>query len=499
MEKTVENIKKFFHIGPKKKKSDARIEEVNGDTKPVEERTVTTKIELTQPIDLGNEELEDTDYDGDRCEACKRGVKFEVTLGSGRSWHYKCFRCYNCGNDLSNQKYAYERDCLMCEPCLATKVRTTCSKCKKIIDLEDIKLIVDGREFHKKCFSCANCYVQLEEVYGNKEGKYYCETCYIDLEGRHCITCDQVIIGEGLRFGDMMYHKDCFNCYKCNGPLEQGSVHAIKGKPVCSTCNELQFQETCHKCYSIVSEGLMFREKRFHAGCFKCGGCGEDLSNRKGEFILIEEGLRCNDCVRNKIEEEEPGREGPVDNCKGCKLPINVKNLVFDGEKNWHQRCFQCVQCNLSLVNEKYYDKGVDGLFCANCFLAKYLPVCFACKADIKGSEGVKMESEGGQLLTWHQTCLTCSMCLQAMDLDNVVFKDSLYCKNCYVQKNLDRCDACKKLITGVGFGFRGKFWHDTCFGCDQCEKIFSDGKFAALREQKLCQDCIKHVTQQIQ
>ena len=28
------------------------------------------------------------------------------------------------------------------------------------------------------------------------------------------------------------------------------------------------------------------------------------------------------------------------------------------------------------------------------------------------------------------------------------------------------------QLITGVGFGFRGKYWHDTCFGCDGCDTV---------------------------
>jgi len=107
-------------------------------------------------------------------------------------------------------------------------------------------------------------------------------------------------------------------------------------------------------------------------------------------------------------------------------------------------------------------------------------------------SDGVKMESGGGQLLTWHSGCLTCSVCCQQVGLDNVVFKNSLFCKKCYIQSTLDSCDACTKLITGVGFGFRGKYWHDTCFGCDGCDTMFLDGKFAALRDRKLCICCAR-------
>jgi LIM domain-containing protein 2 len=190
--------------------------------------------------------------------------------------------------------------------------------------------------------------------------------------------------------------------------------------------------------------------------------------------------------------EAAKGEEASADSCKACQMPVHVKNLVFDGEHNWHQRCFTCRQCNSSLVNQKYYEKEGEGLFCSNCFLAKHLPTCFACREEIKGSGGVKMEAGGGEVLTWHQACLTCSVCCQAVGLDNVVFKASLFCKMCYIQSTLDRCEECSKPITGVGFGFRGKFWHDTCFGCDNCQQIFSEGKFHALREQKLCPACLR-------
>jgi len=494
MEKTVENIKKFLHISPKKKKGAKQIEGLNGEV-VVEEKSVTTKVELTRKIE-DEIEVDDVDdgYEGDRCESCKRPVKFEVCLESGWAWHYKCFKCYNCASDLSKQKYAYERGCLMCEPCLASKVRTMCNKCQRIIDLEDIKFIVDGKEYHKRCFSCEKCSVQLEKVYGNKDDRYYCEPCYVELEAKHCSSCNKVILGDGLRFGEEAYHADCFSCSQCSSSLAQGTFHAIKGKPVCGACNELQFQETCSACSTTVSEGLMFREKRFHAACFKCYDCGLDLTSKKGEFILTEAGLQCNSCVSTRMEAEQ-GAEATKDNCKACKLPIHVKNLVFDGERNWHHRCFTCRQCHMSLVGEKYYEKANQGLFCANCFLAQNLPTCYACRAEITGSDGVKMESDGGQLLTWHSTCLTCSVCCQHVGLDNVVFKNSLFCKKCFIQSTLDKCDACQKLITGVGFSFRGKFWHDGCFGCDTCDKIFSDGKFHALRDEKLCTSCAHSVS----
>ena len=46
---------------------------------------------------------------------------------------------------------------------------------------------------------------------------------------------------------------------------------------------------------------------------------------------------------------------------------------------------------------------------------------------------GVKMNSTNGQVLTWHEDCLQCSVCYAGISLDNVVFRDKLFCKSCYL------------------------------------------------------------------
>ena len=41
------------------------------------------------------------------------------------------------------------------------------------------------------------------------------------------------------------------------------------------------------------------------------------------------------------------------------------------------------------------------------------------------------------------------------------------------LEVSLNKCDKCNEVITGAGYTFRDRFWHDTCFGCDRCEEIF--------------------------
>jgi len=503
MDKTIDNIKKFLHI--KKNKSDA-----------VDNKGLNIKVELSKeieeishyepvnivgtnvPIEVDDEDVETSD-DSECCQACNKGMTInEVSLSNGLRWHYACFSCYQCGKDLSKQKYAYERDCLMCHACLTSRVKTICYRCNNTINIDDTKLIVDGHEFHETCFSCVSCNVQLDKVYGKKDETYYCEPCYIEKFGKRCHGCSEVILGEGLRFGDVSFHKNCFNCSLCGTLIPQpGPVHSIKGSPACESCYENQFTETCLACKDTVQEGLKFRDKRFHATCFQCSQCNENLAERKGDFLLTDDdGLICKDCIKQKMnqEEEKEKKENAAENCSACQLPIHVKNLVFDGDSSWHYRCFTCSKCNLGLVNEKYYEKS-DTLFCTNCFLAQYLPTCYQCREEIKGDSGVKMTAKTGMVLTWHQSCLQCCTCsIQPIQLDNVVFKeDKLFCKKCYLDKVMEKCNRCMQPITGAAFSFRGKIWHDRCFGCDNCGEIFDQGKFRNLRDQKLCEECFKN------
>jgi len=504
MEKTIENIKKIFHRGPKKKKviGDGA---TDGKTQEVNEKVLTSRVELKKTaevvgtnktrseVPIANDD--DLDDEFNKCEGCNKSMVhgYEVTLSNGLCWHYQCFNCDNCGVDVSKQKYAYERGCLLCGPCIQVRVRSNCHKCVMTIEMDDTKLIVDGKEFHKACFACLICSLQLESVYGCKDDQYYCETCYLEMFGKKCGHCKKVILGEGLRFGESNYHRECFVCSECSSALKEGAVHSIQQRPACPTCYENQFHETCKVCQLVVAEGLKFRDQRFHQECFKCRNCGLLLADRKGEFLLTELGLQCKECVKTTMSEDIQANT-VTENCTGCQLPIHVKNLVFDGESNWHYKCFCCNLCGSALVGQKYYIKD-EKLFCNNCFLAEYLPTCYSCKVELHGKGGIKMNSSSGQVLTWHESCLQCSDCKDDLNMDNVVFNEKLFCKPCYMNAKLNKCDTCSKPISAIGFTFRGKFWHDTCFACDECGKTFLDGKFRNLRSHKLCDECFRNVT----
>ena len=56
------------------------------------------------------------------------------------------------------------------------------------------------------------------------------------------------------------------------------------------------------------------------------------------------------------------------------------------------------------------------------------------------------MNSPSGQVLTWHESCLQCSDCRDDLNMDNVVFNEKLFCKPCYMNAKLNKCDTCSKV-----------------------------------------------------
>ena len=160
---------------------------------------------------------------------------------------------------------------------------------------------MDGKNFHQKCFSCSSCSTQLDSVYGTKDGDYYCESCYVDKCGKRCEGCKKIILGAGLKFGDQSYHRQCFKCSQCSLELKSGSAHCFRGKPLCGQCYDQQFLDSCHVCHQTVPEGVMFRDVKYHRGCFKCISCNLLLADKKGEFLMTDHGLKCKKCIKDEM------------------------------------------------------------------------------------------------------------------------------------------------------------------------------------------------------
>ena len=137
-------------------------------------------------------------------------------------------------------------------------------------------------------------------MYGTKDGEYYCESCYLDMEALHCATCGKVNweIGRisSQKFRPVSYihfWQDMLIITIWRGGNLKRRKRERKGekweedkygesgeKEQAKYRVEMKILSTGKWSYSqvILGEGIRFGEETYHPGCFNCVQCGTALS-----------------------------------------------------------------------------------------------------------------------------------------------------------------------------------------------------------------------------
>ncbi|CAI2736427.1 unnamed protein product [Schistosoma spindalis] len=173
--------------------------------------------------------------------------------------------------------------------------------------------------------------------------------------------------------------------------------------------------------------------------------------------------------------------------CELCKEKITCdsKDLSFK-DKHWHERCFFCSVCQASLADKPFATKDND-LYCPECYDEKFSPRCDGCKKIFKAGSR-KYEYKGS---TWHEECFTCIECKQPIGAKSFVPKDDgVVCVPCYEEKYSQKCCKCNKAIQKGGVTYKGQPWHKTCFLCTNCSCELAGQKFTSRDEKPYCADC---------
>mmetsp|Transcript_49718 Transcript_49718/g.105866 ORF Transcript_49718/g.105866 Transcript_49718/m.105866 type:complete len:683 (+) Transcript_49718:330-2378(+) len=128
------------------------------------------------------------------CDVCSQYIDGAVAKAAGRSYHISCFKCEGCHALLSSAFVIFEER-NYCIPCGNRKEREThpeCCKCKKSIE-GLYKKLPDGSTI------CTDCSPQ-------------------DV----CTECNTPISGKYIDFHGERFHKDCFSCQVCKMELNEG-------------------------------------------------------------------------------------------------------------------------------------------------------------------------------------------------------------------------------------------------------------------------------------
>uniref|UniRef100_A0A0P6CY81 Four and a half LIM domains protein n=1 Tax=Daphnia magna TaxID=35525 RepID=A0A0P6CY81_9CRUS len=298
-----------------------------------------------------------------------------------------------------------------------------------------------------------------------------------------CYGCDGNIPAGSFgvlapKFGEnVAWHPACFQCTTCAELLVDLTycVHeeqlycerhyAEQLKPRCSACDELIFSGEYTKAMS----------KDWHLGHFSCWQCDESLTGQR--YVLRDEHPYCVKCYETVF----------ANNCDDCNRVIGIdsKDLSYK-DRHWHEACFLCNKCRLSLVDKQFGSKA-DKIFCGPCYDSMYATRCDGC-GEIFRAGTKKMEYKSRQ---WHEKCFSCFVCKTPIGTKSFIPREQdIYCSGCYEEKFATRCVKCTKIITTGGVTYKNDPWHRECFTCTHCDKSLAGQRFTSKDEKPYCAEC---------
>ncbi|XP_063719845.1 four and a half LIM domains protein 2-like isoform X2 [Symsagittifera roscoffensis] len=212
-----------------------------------------------------------------------------------------------------------------------------------------------------------------------------------------------------------------------------------------------------------------------HQGHYTCWNCNESLSGQR--YIIRDENSYCIKCYEELF----------ANTCEACgqKIGTDSKDLSYK-DKHWHERCFKCSNCDVSLVDRLFGSRN-DALFCDNCYDEKFGAKCDGCGAVFKA--GMKKLEWNGQ--QWHEECFKCTNCSTVIGCNSFMPKDNQpYCIQCFNDLFAPKCKACAQPIMTGGVLYRNEPYHRDCFGCTNCKNNLVGQKFTSRDNKPYCADC---------
>ncbi|CAI4227993.1 unnamed protein product [Auanema sp. JU1783] len=305
-----------------------------------------------------------------------------------------------------------------------SRLDAQCSLCLDTFDDHELRVLVDGQNFHKRCFRCAQCFKDLEEdSFYNFENRFYCKHDFYTLYAPICRRCNGIVEGKVKYTLNAAFHPHCFTCMVCEKNIID-SVYYVDGLMVCTICKSDSSQFACYRCnqckQAIDFEDLLRKGHDFyHAYHFKCHSCKleltKDARTLKNELYC----LRCYD-LRSLI-------------CSDCKQPIDqeTERSVLALDKHYHVDHFRCYHCGRPFMGTEFFERNKKA-YCKNDFLKLFADACFICCSPITGT-AVRNFGKCWCVECYH--CMTCWKLLKHSDKVACI-DDQPMCKKCMKTKN---------------------------------------------------------------
>ncbi|XP_072523519.1 transforming growth factor beta-1-induced transcript 1 protein-like isoform X2 [Salminus brasiliensis] len=228
------------------------------------------------------------------CSACQKPVVGQVVTALGRVWHPEHFVCSECECELGNRNFFEKDGRPYCEPDYFSLYSPHCAQCNKPI-LNKMVTALD-KNWHPECFCCVKCSRTFgDEGFHDRDGKQYCQQCFLALFASRCQGCSQPIMENYISALNALWHPQCFVCRECFSPFVNGSFFEHEGQPLCEAHYHQSRGSVCQACREpILGRCVTAMGAKFHPHHLVCNFCLKPLS--KGCFKEQENKPYCHPC-----------------------------------------------------------------------------------------------------------------------------------------------------------------------------------------------------------
>ncbi|XP_076753220.1 four and a half LIM domains protein limpet isoform X9 [Xylocopa sonorina] len=298
----------------------------------------------------------------------------------------------------------------------------------------------------------------------------------LDCGGCHAPLKEGTLAVSASKLG-LLYHPYCFRCMECKELLVDLAYCVHDDTLFCERHYAEQLKPRCAACDELIFSGEYTKamNKDWHSGHFCCWQCDESLTGQR--YVLRDEHPYCIKCYESVF----------ANGCEECNkiIGIDSKDLSYK-DKHWHEACFLCNRCRVSLVDKQFGSK-VDKIYCGNCYDAQFASRCDGC-GEIFRAGTKKMEYKTRQ---WHEKCFCCVVCKNPIGTKSFIPREQeIYCAGCYEDKFATRCVKCNKIITSGGVTYKNEPWHRDCFTCSNCNNSLAGQRFTSRDDKPYCADC---------
>ncbi|CAF0877894.1 unnamed protein product [Rotaria sordida] len=168
---------------------------------------------------------------------------------------------------------------------------------------------------------------------------------------------------------------------------------------------------------------------------FVCWYCEKNLLNNR--YVIKDNFAICLFCFEEKYSNR----------CFQCNqiIGIEMQGSTFK-DKTWHNTCFNCSICNLSLINKKFAYQN-EKLYCRHCFINEFAERCYRCNRSLEPGD----------------------KCIQ--------YDKKLYHKSCFA-------------ITNDGIVYHNHPFHNECFVCTYCSIPLGNQRYIEHNNDAYCSNC---------